>query len=61
MSSKSVITQPPTIQAEGGYVLLDGPGGAVATLSADAAEAAGHALIAAAQEARGQEPASPAK
>lgn len=43
--------------AEAGVVLLDGPDGVAIAMTPDAAETTGHSLIAAAGEARGQDPA----
>ncbi|ODP39472.1 hypothetical protein [Sphingomonas turrisvirgatae] len=45
--------------AEVGVVLLDGPDGVAIAMTPDAAEATGHSLIAAADEARGQSTQTP--
>jgi hypothetical protein len=43
-----------TASADAGLVMLDGPDGIAITLTAEAAEGTGHALIRAAEEARSQ-------
>ena len=48
---------PGAASAESGLVMLDGPDGVAVAMSPDAAEETGKRLIAAAAEARGQEPA----
>lgn len=47
---------PGEVSAEAGQVLLDGPDGVAVTMTPDAAEETGRRLIAAAAEARGQQP-----
>lgn len=46
---------PGTATAELGQVLLDGPDGVAVAMTPDAAEETGRRLVAAAEEARGQE------
>ena len=48
-------TGPGTASAEWGVVMLDGPDGVAVAMSPDAAEQTGRRLIAAAEEARGQD------
>ena len=47
---------PGVASAEVGLVMLDGPDGVAIAMTPDAAEATGQSLIAAATEARGQDP-----
>ena len=49
-------TEPGAASAESGVVMLDGPDGVAVAMLPDAAEETGRRLIAAAQEARGQNP-----
>lgn len=49
-------SEPGVATAEQGQVLLDGPAGVATAMTPDAAEQTGHNLIAAAAQARQQEP-----
>lgn len=53
-------TKPGVAVAEQGYVVLEGPDSVAVTMTADAAERTGEALIAAAAAARAQGPSAPA-
>ena len=48
--------EPGIASAEGGFVYLDGPDGIAVSLTADCAEQTGRSLIAAAEQARLQQP-----
>ena len=55
MTSKGVLSEGGQATAEKGQVLLDGPDGVAITLTPQAAEDTGNALLRAAAEARSQE------
>ncbi|MBP7567556.1 MAG: hypothetical protein KA795_16280 [Burkholderiaceae bacterium] len=61
MTLRRAITRPcrdaGTATVEDGIVLLDGPDGVAVAMTADAAEQTAHSLLAAAAQARGQDPA----
>lgn len=52
--------QPSYVVAEQGAIIIDGPAGVAVTMTADAAEETARRLLAAAAEARRQEPHQPA-
>ena len=54
MESNAAYTEPSTVTAEQGEVLVDGPDGVAVALTPSAAEETGRRLTRAAQEARGQ-------
>lgn len=53
---QAVLQDPGVATAEAGLVLLDGPDGVAVAMSPDAAEETGRRLVAAAAEARTQQP-----